>query len=215
MQSLSAAVSLASVWLDVFKQQVMRAIFLFQPTRIVLDSHQRVELRTYTGDVLGAESSDVTHVSGVITNGSGRISSQTISTGQLWLRGANGATTSFVVRDGLPFTPAAGQRITVLTGFVEGRPEKETNLAIHSHAYHASYWLAGEDFEVLLTRMGLISRGWSLMTVVYAGLIITVIGIPVALAIGIWTGTGKRRTFNDLRTKALQAIEEATPAIST
>lgn len=185
----------------------MRAPFPFKSARVVLDSNQHVELRTYSGDVLGAESSDHTHVSGVITNGSGTIRSQTISTGQLWLRGEGGATKSFVIRDGLPFMPAAGQQVTVVTGFADGRSEKETNLAMHSHAYDTSYWLGGDDFEGLLTRAGLISRGWSLMTVVYAGLIITVIGIPVALLIGIWSGTGKRRTFTDLRTKTLKALD--------
>lgn len=188
----------------------MRATFPFQSANVVLDNGQCVDLRVYTGTVLGAESSSATHVSGVVANGRGSISSQTVSTGQLWLAADNGAKKSFVLADGLPFTPGVGHRISVMTGFAAGRLDKELNLAVHGHEYDATYWLPGEDFERTLTRTGLMSQAWGLMMVVYAALIVTIIGIPVALLIGMWTGSKRRRTFRDLRAKALATFDATT-----
>lgn len=185
----------------------MRATFPFQSANVVLDNGQSVDLRVYTGNVLGAESSSTTHVSGVVANGRGSISSETISTGQLWLSAQNGAKKSFVLADGLPFTPSVGHRVSVMTGFAAGRVDKELNLAVHGHEYDATYWLPGEDFERTLSRTGLMSQAWGLMMVVYAALIVTIIGIPVALLIGVWTGTNRRRTFKELRTKSLAAFD--------
>lgn len=49
---------------------------------------------------------------------------------------------------------------------------------------------------------------------VRAELIITVIGIPIALAIGVWTATGKWRTFKDLRAKSLQVLNGSVRLLS-